>query len=54
MMEGVDAGKSMRTDMRSTRPGRETSGVAGVHTRSEINGEELFYSHAGLRGGRAR
>jgi threonine dehydrogenase-like Zn-dependent dehydrogenase len=38
--------------LRSTRPGGNV-GFVGVPHGVEISGEELFYSHAGLRGGPA-
>jgi threonine dehydrogenase-like Zn-dependent dehydrogenase len=42
----------MQQALRSTRPGGNV-GIAGVPHGVQINGSELFYSHAGLRGGPA-
>jgi len=52
VLECVGMPESMRQALRSTRPGGNV-GFVGVPHGVEINGEELFYSHAGLRGGPA-
>jgi threonine dehydrogenase-like Zn-dependent dehydrogenase len=52
VLECVGTPESMRQALRSTRPGGNV-GIAGVPHGVQINGEELFYSHAGLRGGPA-
>jgi len=40
----------MQQALHSTRPGGNV-GFVGVPHGVQVNGEELFYSHAGLRGG---
>jgi threonine dehydrogenase-like Zn-dependent dehydrogenase len=50
VLECVGMPESMQQALRSTRPGGNV-GFVGVPHGVEINGEELFYSHAGLRGG---
>lgn len=52
VLECVGMPESMQQAVRSTRPGGNV-GFVGVPHGVEINGEELFYSHAGLRGGPA-
>jgi threonine dehydrogenase-like Zn-dependent dehydrogenase len=52
VLECVGTQESMLQALRSTRPGGNV-GFVGVPHGVEINGEELFYSHAGLRGGPA-
>ncbi|SRR5216683_1075265 len=52
VLECVGMPESMQQALRSTRPGGNV-GFVGVPHGVEINGEELFYSHAGLRGGPA-
>jgi threonine dehydrogenase-like Zn-dependent dehydrogenase len=52
VLECVGTQESMRQALRSTRPGGNV-GFVGVPHGVQINGEELFYSHAGLRGGPA-
>jgi threonine dehydrogenase-like Zn-dependent dehydrogenase len=52
VLECVGTQESMLQALRSTRPGGNV-GFVGVPHGVEINGEELFYSHVGLRGGPA-
>jgi threonine dehydrogenase-like Zn-dependent dehydrogenase len=52
VLECVGTPESMQQALRSTRPGGNV-GIAGVPHGVQINGSELFYSHAGLRGGPA-
>jgi threonine dehydrogenase-like Zn-dependent dehydrogenase len=52
VLECVGTPESMQQALRSTRPGGNV-GFVGVPHGVQINGEELFYSHAGLRGGPA-
>src|ERR1700704_1122588 len=52
VLECVGTQESMMQAIRSTRPGGYV-GFVGVPHDVEINGEELFYSHVGLRGGPA-
>jgi threonine dehydrogenase-like Zn-dependent dehydrogenase len=52
VLECVGTQESMLQALRSTRPGGNV-GFVGVPHDVEINGEELFYSHVGLRGGPA-
>jgi threonine dehydrogenase-like Zn-dependent dehydrogenase len=52
VLECVGTQGSMLQALRSTRPGGNV-GFVGVPHGVEISGEELFYSHAGLRGGPA-
>jgi threonine dehydrogenase-like Zn-dependent dehydrogenase len=52
VLECVGTQESMQQALRSARPGGNV-GFVGVPHGVEINGEELFYSHAGLRGGPA-
>src|SRR6266851_2434585 len=50
VLECVGLPESMQQALRSTRPGGNV-GFVGVPHGVQIDGEELFYSHAGLRGG---
>jgi threonine dehydrogenase-like Zn-dependent dehydrogenase len=52
VLECVGTGESMQQAIHSTRPGGFV-GFVGVPHDATINGEELFYSHVGLRGGPA-
>ncbi|MFD4553172.1 zinc-dependent alcohol dehydrogenase family protein [Streptomyces sp. NPDC058469] len=52
VLECVGTQESMLQALRSARPGGNV-GFVGVPHDVEINGEELFYSHVGLRGGPA-
>ena len=52
VLECVGLPESMQQALRSTRPGGNV-GFVGVPHGVQIDGEELFYSHAGLRGGPA-
>ena len=52
VLECVGTGESMRQALRSARPGGNV-GFVGVPHGVEINGQELFFSHVGLRGGPA-
>jgi threonine dehydrogenase-like Zn-dependent dehydrogenase len=52
VLEFVGTGESMLQALRSTRPGGSI-GYVGVPHGVEIPGEELFYSHVGIRGGPA-
>jgi threonine dehydrogenase-like Zn-dependent dehydrogenase len=52
VLECVGTPEAMTQALRSTRPGGNV-GFVGVPHGVEINGEELFYSHVGLRGGPA-
>ncbi|MFG3017890.1 zinc-dependent alcohol dehydrogenase family protein [Streptomyces sp. NPDC048254] len=52
VLECVGTQESMLQALRSTRPGGNV-GFVGVPHDVEISGEELFYSHVGLRGGPA-
>ena len=52
VLECVGTGESMTQALRSTRPGGLV-GYVGVPHGVDLAGEELFYSHVGLRGGPA-
>jgi threonine dehydrogenase-like Zn-dependent dehydrogenase len=52
VLECVGTSESMRQAPRSARPGGNV-GFVGVPHGVEINGQELFFSHVGLRGGPA-
>lgn len=52
VLECVGTEQSMRQALHSTRPGGNV-GFVGVPHGVAIDGEELFYSHVGLRGGPA-
>jgi threonine dehydrogenase-like Zn-dependent dehydrogenase len=52
VLECVGTAESMQQALRSTRPGGNV-GIAGVPHGVQIDGGQLFYSHAGLRGGPA-
>jgi len=52
VLECVGTPESMQQALRSARPGGNV-GFVGVPHGVQVNGEELFYSHAGLRGGPA-
>src|SRR6195256_4815931 len=52
VLECVGTAESMQQAIHSTRPGGFV-GFVGVPHDATINGEELFYSHVGLRGGPA-
>ena len=52
VLECVGTGESMTQALRSTRPGGFV-GYVGVPHGVNLPGEELFYSHVGLRGGPA-
>lgn len=52
VLECVGTEQSMQQALRSTRPGGNV-GFVGVPHGVAIDGEELFYSHVGLRGGPA-
>jgi threonine dehydrogenase-like Zn-dependent dehydrogenase len=52
VLECVGTQESMLQALRSTRPGGNV-GFVGVPHDVEINGQELFFSHVGLRGGPA-
>jgi threonine dehydrogenase-like Zn-dependent dehydrogenase len=52
VLECVGTPESMRQALRSARPGGNV-GFVGVPHHVQVNGEELFYSHVGLRGGPA-
>jgi threonine dehydrogenase-like Zn-dependent dehydrogenase len=52
VLECVGTQESMQQAVRATRPGGNV-GFVGVPHGVQINGQELFYSHAGLRGGPA-
>jgi threonine dehydrogenase-like Zn-dependent dehydrogenase len=52
VLECVGTNESMQQALRSTRPGGNV-GFVGVPHGVEIPGEELFFSHVGLRGGPA-
>ena len=52
VLECVGTPESMQQALRSTRPGGNV-GFVGVPHGVTIDGEELFYSHVGLRGGPA-
>jgi threonine dehydrogenase-like Zn-dependent dehydrogenase len=52
VLECVGSSESMRQALRSARPGGNV-GFVGVPHGVEINGQELFFSHVGLRGGPA-
>ncbi|MGW3983022.1 zinc-dependent alcohol dehydrogenase family protein [Streptomyces mirabilis] len=52
VLECVGTQEAMTQALRSTRPGGNV-GFVGVPHGVEIPGEELFYSHVGLRGGPA-
>jgi threonine dehydrogenase-like Zn-dependent dehydrogenase len=52
VLECVGTAESMTQAMRSTRPGGFV-GFVGVPHGVNIPGEELFFSHVGLRGGPA-
>ena len=52
VLECVGTPESMNQALHATRPGGNI-GFVGVPHGIEINGEELFYSHAALRGGPA-
>ncbi|MGW2509071.1 zinc-dependent alcohol dehydrogenase family protein [Streptomyces scopuliridis] len=52
VMECVGTNESMHQALRATRPGGNV-GFVGVPHGVAIDGEELFYSHVGLRGGPA-
>jgi threonine dehydrogenase-like Zn-dependent dehydrogenase len=51
-LECVGTSESMTQALRSTRPGGSV-GFVGVPHGVDISGQELFYSHVGLRGGPA-
>ncbi|GAA4054818.1 zinc-dependent alcohol dehydrogenase family protein [Actinomadura miaoliensis] len=52
VLECVGTQEAMRQALRSTRPGGNV-GFVGVPHDVRIDGEELFFSHVGLRGGPA-
>jgi threonine dehydrogenase-like Zn-dependent dehydrogenase len=52
VLECVGTSESMRQALRATRPGGFV-GFVGVPHAVSLSGEELFYSHVGLRGGPA-
>ncbi|SNT59533.1 zinc-dependent alcohol dehydrogenase family protein [Actinacidiphila glaucinigra] len=52
VLECVGTAQSMRQAMHSARPGGNV-GFVGVPHDVAVDGEELFYSHVGLRGGPA-
>jgi threonine dehydrogenase-like Zn-dependent dehydrogenase len=52
VLECVGTPESMQQALRATRPGGNV-GFAGVPHGVQINGQELFFSHVGLRGGPA-
>jgi threonine dehydrogenase-like Zn-dependent dehydrogenase len=52
VLECVGTPESMQQALRSTRPGGNV-GFVGVPHDVAVDGEELFYSHVGLRGGPA-
>ncbi|MFE0631655.1 zinc-dependent alcohol dehydrogenase family protein [Streptomyces sp. NPDC058864] len=52
VLECVGTAQSMRQALRSARPGGNV-GFVGVPHDVAVDGEELFYSHVGLRGGPA-
>jgi threonine dehydrogenase-like Zn-dependent dehydrogenase len=52
VLDCVGTQESMQQAVRATRPGGNV-GFVGVPHGVQINGQELFYSHAGLRGGPA-
>ncbi|MFD5872221.1 zinc-dependent alcohol dehydrogenase family protein [Streptomyces sp. NPDC060322] len=52
VLECVGTPESMQQALRSTRPGGNV-GFVGVPHGVALDGEELFYSHVGLRGGPA-
>ncbi|WP_370961560.1 zinc-dependent alcohol dehydrogenase family protein [Amycolatopsis sp. cg9] len=52
VLECVGTPQSMRQALQSTRPGGNV-GFVGIPHEVEIDGVELFFSHAGLRGGPA-
>ncbi|MFE9884440.1 zinc-dependent alcohol dehydrogenase family protein [Streptomyces scopuliridis] len=52
VLECVGTNESMHQALRATRPGGNV-GFVGVPHGVAIDGEELFYSHVGLRGGPA-
>jgi threonine dehydrogenase-like Zn-dependent dehydrogenase len=52
VLECVGTRESMQQALRSARPGGNV-GFVGVPHGVQVNGEELFYSHVGLRGGPA-
>lgn len=52
VLECVGTNESMHQALRSARPGAFV-GFVGMQHDVNINGEELFFSHAGLRGGPA-
>ena len=52
VLECVGTPQSMQQALHSTRPGGNV-GFVGVPHGVQVNGEELFYSHVGLRGGPA-
>jgi threonine dehydrogenase-like Zn-dependent dehydrogenase len=52
VLECVGTPEAMQQALRSTRPGGNV-GFVGVPHGVQIDGQELFYSHAGLRGGPA-
>lgn len=52
VLECVGTNESMHQALRSARPGAFV-GFVGMQHDVSINGEELFFSHAGLRGGPA-
>jgi len=52
VLECVGTSESMGQALRSARPGGNV-GFVGVPHGVEINGQELFFSHVGLRGGPA-
>ncbi|MFD4259079.1 zinc-dependent alcohol dehydrogenase family protein [Streptomyces sp. NPDC058534] len=52
VLECVGTGEAMRQALRSTRPGGNV-GFVGVPHDVAVDGQELFFSHVGLRGGPA-
>jgi threonine dehydrogenase-like Zn-dependent dehydrogenase len=52
VLECVGTAEAMAQALHSTRPGGNV-GFVGVPHGVEVNGEELFFSHVGLRGGPA-
>lgn len=52
VLECVGTPESMQQALRATRPGGNV-GFVGVPHGVQINGQELFYSQVGLRGGPA-
>lgn len=52
VLECVGTAESMRQALRSARPGGNV-GFVGVPHEVQIDGQELFFSHVGLRGGPA-